>query len=87
MLFQLHNKTLLFIINNWNFVKMRPRKHLESWRRHQMETFSALLAICADNLSVTREFPAQINDCANNSEADDLSRHRAHYDVTVMPAI
>ena len=29
------------------------------WRRHQMETFSALLAICAGNSQVTGEFPAQ----------------------------
>ena len=29
------------------------------WWRHQMETFSALLAICAGNSSVPREFPAQ----------------------------
>ena len=30
-----------------------------SWWRHQMETFSALLAICAGNSSVPGEFPAQ----------------------------
>ena len=30
-----------------------------SWWRHQMETFSALLAICAGNSLVTAEFPAQ----------------------------
>ena len=30
-----------------------------SWRRHQMETFSALLAICAGNSPVSGEFPAQ----------------------------
>ena len=29
------------------------------WRRHQMETFSASLAICAGNSLVTGEFPAQ----------------------------
>ena len=29
------------------------------WWRHQMETFSALLAICAENSAVTGEFPAQ----------------------------
>ena len=29
------------------------------WWRHQMETFSALLAICAGNSSVPGEFPAQ----------------------------
>ena len=30
-----------------------------TWWRHQMETFSALLAICAGNSSVTGEFPTQ----------------------------
>ena len=29
------------------------------WWRHQMETFSALLAICAGNSPVTGEFPVQ----------------------------
>ena len=29
------------------------------WWRHQMETFSALLAICAGNSPVTGEFPSQ----------------------------
>ena len=31
----------------------------ETWWRHQMEIFSALLAICAENSPVPREFPAQ----------------------------
>ena len=30
-----------------------------TWWRHQMETFSALLAICAGNLLVPGEFPTQ----------------------------
>ena len=30
-----------------------------TWWRHQMETFSVLLAICAGNSPVTGEFPAQ----------------------------
>ena len=30
-----------------------------SWWRHQMETFSALLPICAENSPVPGEFPAQ----------------------------
>ena len=35
-------------------------KYLESaWLRHQMETFSALLAICAGNSPVPGELPAQ----------------------------
>ena len=70
-----------------------------AWWRHQMETISALLAICAGNSSVTGEFPAQrpvsrsfdvslisawINGWVNNREAGDLRRHRAHYDVIVM---
>ena len=33
--------------------------HHMAWWRHQMETFSALLAICAGNSPVPGEFPAQ----------------------------
>ena len=69
------------------------------WWRHQMETFSALLALSAGNSPVTGEFPhkgqwrgalmfslicAWINGWVNNREAGDLRRYRAHYDVTVM---
>ena len=32
---------------------------VSTWWRHQMETFSALLAICAGNSPVPGEFPAQ----------------------------
>ena len=35
------------------------RTDIGSWWRHQMETFSALLAICAGNSPVPGEFPAQ----------------------------
>ena len=70
-----------------------------SWWRHQMDTFSALLAICTGNSPVTGEFPAQMpvtwnfdaffnlrlnNGWVNNREAGDLRRHRTHYDVTVV---
>ena len=44
------------------FIKkvQRAKKWLQlTWRRHQMETFSALLALCAGNSPVTAEFPAQ----------------------------
>ena len=34
-------------------------KYFISWRRHQMETFSALLTICAGNSPVPGEFPTQ----------------------------
>ena len=67
---------------------------LSAWWRHQMETFSALLAICAGNWPVTFEFPSQSQwpralmfslICAwINGEAGDFRRHRAHYDVTIM---
>ena len=70
-----------------------------SWWRHQIETYSALLAICAGNSPVHGEFPhkgqwrgalmfslicAWINDWVNNGKAGDLRRHRVHHDVTVM---
>ena len=35
------------------------RDDIDTWWRHQMETFSALLAICAGNSPVAGEFPAQ----------------------------
>ena len=72
------------------------------WWRHQMETFSALLAICAGNSPVPSEFPhksqwrgalmfslicARINDRVNNREAGDLRRNRDHYDVMVMSSM
>ena len=64
-----------------------------------METFSALLAICAGKSPVTGEIPAQkpvtrslgfslicawINSWINNGDAGDLRRHRARYDDTVI---
>ena len=76
-----------------------PCSMLVGWH-HQMQTFSALLAICAGNSLVIGEFPAQrpvtrnfdvffdlyarINGWVNNPEAGDLRRHSVHYDVTVM---
>ena len=36
-----------------------PRNGHVTWWRHQMETFSALLAICAENSPVPGEFTAQ----------------------------
>ena len=65
-----------------------------------METFSALLALCAGNSPVPVNSPhkgqwrralmfsliwAWINDWVNNHEAGDLRRHRGHYAVNVMP--
>ena len=35
-------------------------KFEDTWWHHQMEAFSALLALCAGNSSVTGEFPSQM---------------------------
>ena len=73
-------------------------KICKAWWHHQMETFSALLALCAGNSPVTGEFLSAasdaglwcslicgwINGWVNNRNAGDLRRHHAHYDVTVM---
>ena len=46
--------------NNARSMKLRHgRAILATWWRHQMETFSALLAFCAGNSPVTGEFPGQ----------------------------
>ena len=70
-----------------------------SWWRHQMETFSALLAICAGNSPVSVNSPHKdqwrralmfslicvwINDWVNNREAGDLRCYLGHYDVNAM---
>ena len=76
-----------------------PPGILFSWWRHQMETISASLALCAgihrspvdsSHKGQWREalmFPlicAWTNTWANNRDAGDLRLHRAHYDVTVI---
>ena len=62
------------------------------WRR-QMETFSALLALCAVNSPHKCQWRGALmfslicawtNGCANNRDAGDLRKPRAHYDATVM---
>ena len=80
----------------WCVIMIAPTK---TWWRHQMETFSALLAVCAGNSPAPVISPhkgqwrgalmfsliwARINDWVNNLEAGDLRRHRGHYDVNVM---
>ena len=70
-----------------------------TWWRHQMQTFSALLAICAGNSPVPVNSPHKgpwrgalmfslicvwINGWVNNCEPGDLRGYRAHYDLTVM---
>ena len=62
------------------------------WWRHQMETFSAILALCEGNLLIKANdtelrcfiWSAWTNGWAINLDAGNLRRHRAHSDVTVM---
>ena len=55
---------VLFIVHHWfHLVPLFPQwtesRPLCTWWRHQMETFSALLVMCAGNYPVPGEFPAQ----------------------------
>ena len=72
-----------------------------TWWRHQMETFSALLAICAGNSPVPVNSPHKgqwrgalfslicvwIDGWVDNREAGDVIRYCAHYDVIVMISV
>ena len=69
---------------------------VDAWWRHQMETFSALLALCAGNTPATGEFPSQrpvtrrfdvffdLGSWANNGDAGDMRRCHAHCAVIVI---
>ena len=80
--------------------QLHPHSHRTgSWWRHQMKTFSALLALGAGNSPVPVNslhkgrwrgalmfslICARINGWVNNRGADDLRRCRADYDAIVM---
>ena len=46
-------------IKCWPLIRLSKREIHLAWWRHQMEIFSALLAICVGNSPDTGEFPAQ----------------------------
>ena len=84
-------KVGIIFIFIWNVLDwVQPWLTPCAWWHHQMETISALLAICAGNSPVTGEFSTQkpvtrsFDGWVNNGEADDLRCSHAHYDVTVM---
>ena len=102
LLFHVTNQILVQLIS---VSKLSPRYQtistdvIKTWWRHQMETFSALLALCAGNSPVPVNSPHKgqwrgvlmfslicvwIDGWVNNREADDLRRRRTHYNVTVM---
>ena len=95
----LWNSTRRFYLNI-GLVSKPDLKILIPWWCHQMETFSALLALCMGIHWAPVNSPHKgqwrgalifswicvwINGWVNNHEAGDLKRRRAHYDVTVMP--
>ena len=76
-------------------MKYSPDRY--AWWRHQIETFSALLALCAGKLPVNSPHKGQwrgelmfslicawTNGWVNNRAVGDLRRHHAHYDVIVV---
>ena len=79
------------------YVHVSHMKIAHSWWRHQMETCSALLALCEGHRWILRTkasdaelwcfffICAWINGWINNRESSNWRRHRAHYVVTVMP--
>ena len=78
-----------------NLVQEKYCLSLLSWWRHQMETFSALLAICAGNSQHKGQWHralmfslicAWLNVWVKYGETGDLRCHRAHCDITVMIA-
>ena len=48
---------MALMMHQWNV--LQAWRHVKSWWRHQIETISPLLTICAGNSPVTGEFSAQ----------------------------
>ena len=93
---------VVFCVGCNDISQWTPLTYRITWWRHQMETFSALLAICAGNhrSMVNTPHKGQWHEAlvfsliftwtygwVNNREASDLIHHRAHYDVIVMGKI
>ena len=99
-------------LNNWGhswgegpargIMSQKESRWILTWWRHQMETFSASLALCEGihRSSVNSPHKGQwrgalifslicawINGWINNRETGDLGRYRAHYDVIVIKQI
>ena len=82
-----------------DYTLITSMNHISPWWRHQMETFSVLLALCEGNHRSPLDslhksqwrgdlmfslICAWTNGWADNRDAGDLRRHRAHFDVTVI---
>ena len=71
------------------------KKYCTTWWRYQMETFSAILALCEGNHRSPMDSPhkgqwcgtlmcARTNGCTYNWDAGELRLHCAHHDVTLI---
>ena len=90
---------------SWSITPMMMSTHITEsdvttpWWHHQMESFSALLALCAGNSPVPVNSPHKgqwrralmfsliwvwIIGWINNCEAGDFRCYRSHYDIIVM---
>ena len=90
------NPTLLYSQNYrlWDISTWSAAPEMSNpWWHHQMETFSALLALCAvreiNRSPVTQSFDIFLDRRLNkrlryNRKACDLRRHLTHYDAIVM---
>ena len=98
--------TGLWLLHNWDDVGVRELCTLKlceiniSWWRHEMGTFSVLLALCAGNSPVNSPHKghwrgalifsficAWINGWINNREAGDLRHHPAHYELGIYLSV
>ena len=96
-----HNELKAFLVKTistyWYHLSLKKISH--TWWSRQMETFSALLALCQgihrspvnsphkDQWRRALKFSlicAWINGWVNNGDAGDLRRYRLHHDVIVM---
>ena len=94
------SKPITDLSSHWSSVKHSNISNEDTvvfipWWRHQMETFSALLALCAGNshrwIPIKQASDAEFffhlrlnKRLFNNGEAGYLRRHRAHYDAIVI---
>ena len=59
IIYTAHNRNQIYYTNNIIHSIVYEIVTINPWWRHQMETFSALLALCAGNSPITGEFPSQ----------------------------
>ena len=71
-------KSPIALMHIWNGLKEANNSSMwhDTWWRHQMEAFSALLALCAGNSPVPGEFPTQRPVTRSFDVSFDLCRYK-----------